>query len=285
MLWGPSFIICSMNKDKYGESPQNSFIETDFRLFLQNQLVLRCEQNPRYSLRSFARQLGTNPATLSSILSRKRTITERTIKKFGLALQLSPQEILAFTKEIQTPDKKEAETKIYQELTHDTFVAVSDWHHDAILELTHVKDFQPDPKWIAHTLGISILTAKAAIERLLRLELLKIDDQGKWIDVARDNSNTLDSDFSSAAMRKYQKAILEKSIHALESLPRSERDHTSTMIVAKARDLKKAKQMIAEFRKKLATFLQRDGVKGEEVYQICVSLFPISNVKEKGRSI
>lgn len=247
----------------------------DFRLFLQNELIRRCESNPSYSLRSFASHLQTNPATLSTILSKKRTLTETAIKNFGIALQLEPSKIQSF---IQNRNYK-GEVQTYQELTQDTFISISEWYYDAILEMTRLKSFKPDPKWIAKVLDISVNEVSAAVERLIRIELLEIDKNGKWNDLSRFNSNTLDSDFSSAAMRKYQKKILEKSIDALQNLPRTERDHTSMMVCGNSKDLKKAKEMITEFRHKLADFLQREGVKSEEVFQIALSIFPITKTK------
>ncbi len=251
----------------------------DFRLYLQNELLRRCESNPSYSLRSFASQLQTNPATLSSILSKKRTLTETTIRKFGIALQLDPSNIQSFIQ-----NSKLGETATYQELTQDIFISISEWHYDAILEMTRLKNFQSDPKWIAKVLNISVNEVSAAIERLIRVELLEIDKNGKWKDLSRFNSNTIDADFSTAAMRKYQKKILEKSMEALENLSRTERDHTSMMVCGNLKDLKKAKEMIAEFRHKLAAFLQREGVKSEEVFQIAMSIFPLTKIIEQRRS-
>lgn len=250
-----------------------------FRLFLQKELIRRCGENRQYSLRAFARDLGVNSAILSTILSRKRKITEKTIHRFGMALELSPAQINQFIVAEYTKPTSKKRNPTYQELAQDAFVAISDWYHDAILELTHLKAFQPDTKWIAQTLNVSKIEIDAAVERLQRLELLEIDAKGKWVDISRDNSNTLDSDFTNAAMKKYQKQILEKSMAALSSLPRTDRDHTSIMMAADPKDLKAAKEMIAEFRKELCAFFQRKGAKPAEVYQLAVGLFPITNLK------
>jgi uncharacterized protein (TIGR02147 family) len=105
---------------------------------------------------------------------------------------------------------------------------------------------------------------------------LAIDKNGDWKDTSRFNSNTLDSKSTSIAMRKYQKQILEKSIEALEALPRTDRDHTSMMVCGNQKDLAKAKEMITSFRRKLAEFLQRKNSAGDNVYQLSISIFPIT---------
>ena len=251
----------------------------DFRLYLQNELLRRCEANPRYSLRSFASNLQTNPAILSTLLSKKRTLTEAHIRKFGTALSLDPSTVNNFVQSL-----KEARTPTYQELTQDVFLAISEWYYDAILEMTGLKSFKPDSKWIAKVLGISINEVNAAVQRLIRLELLEIDKKGKWKDLSKSNSNTLDSDFSNVAMRKYQKKILEKSIEAVEKLPRTERDHTSMMVCGDPKDLKKVKEMIRDFRHSVAAYLERNSSKSEEVFQLAVSIFPITNINKKRRT-
>ncbi|MES2768677.1 MAG: TIGR02147 family protein [Bdellovibrionota bacterium] len=245
---------------------------------LQSELIKRCERNPSYSLRSFAKQLDIDPATLSSIISQKRPITEKTIKKLGTKLSLSPDELQNYISQKST-------NELYAEFTQDLFAATSDWYHDAILELTRIKNFNPDFTWIAKTLDISVNQVRAAAERLCRLELLEIAPNGQWLDKSRFNSNTLDSDFSSAAMRKYQMQILEKSMKALEDLPRTERDHTSMMVCGNAKDLKKAKELITEFRHNLAAFFQRKNIASEHVYQISVSLFPITKLETTNKII
>src|SRR3984957_9168996 len=53
----------------------------DFRMILQRELLLRCERNPQYSLRSFAKSLQIDPSTLSQILRGKRSITASLLQK------------------------------------------------------------------------------------------------------------------------------------------------------------------------------------------------------------
>lgn len=248
-------------------------IKADFRLLLQKELSRRCEKNPSYSLRAFARHLEINPATLSSMIAGKRSISNKTINKLSPKLMLSPEEQVRYLGKLNKRDLKKI---IYDEMKQDLFSTISDWYHDAILELTRIKNFQPDHNWIAKALGISVYQVNSAVDRLIKLQLLEINEKGEWRDVSRFNSNTLDSQSTSVAMRKYQKQILEKSLQALESIPRTERDHTSMMVCGNEKDLAKAKKMITAFRRELAEFFQRKNSAGDNVYQISISLFPLA---------
>src|SRR4051794_37275616 len=44
-------------------------------VYLREELARRCDFNPRYSLRAFARSLGTDPGTLSRVLTCRRPLT------------------------------------------------------------------------------------------------------------------------------------------------------------------------------------------------------------------
>ena len=56
---------------------------------LQAELQRRRATNPRYSLRSFARDLAVDHSTLSQILRGKRRLTGRNVRAFGRRLHLA----------------------------------------------------------------------------------------------------------------------------------------------------------------------------------------------------
>lgn len=251
----------------------------DFRLFLQQELMRRCERNSGYSLRAFAKVLGVHHASLSRLLAQKRPFTTRLTKSICQALHLSPAEAELFLQNIPKKKSARAEEPIqYRELTLDTFVSISEWYHDALLELTHLRSFKPNPKWIAKVLGITQNEVKIAAERLQRLELLEITAEGKWLDLSRDNTTNITNDFTSAALRKLQKKVLDLSGAALENLPRTQRDHTSLMVAVDFSDLPEVKERIKNFRHELAAFLQRKEAKADSVCQLAISFFPLTTV-------
>jgi transcriptional regulator with XRE-family HTH domain len=251
------------------ESVNRNSGPADFRKFLQAELVRRCEKNPRYSMRAFAMSLNIHFATLSSIMSGKRALTPKTIQKLCDALNLNPRESQRFLSDVKGP-------RSYTELSLDVFSVISDWYHDAILELTHIKRFKPDRKWIARTLGITVAEVNIAVERLIHLDLLEISPNGKWVDTCRSNTNNSDFNFTAVALRKYQKKILELSMTALLEVPRERRDHTSLMVSMDRRDLATVKEKIKTFRGELAQYLERNTADHDAVYQFAFSLFPIS---------
>ncbi|MFL5813469.1 MAG: TIGR02147 family protein [Bdellovibrionia bacterium] len=261
-----------MNASSQTSFPAHDAMAGDFRLYLQQELMRRCAKNPKYSLRSFAKALGLQPPTLSHILRGKRTITPTMQKKLATALSLGPEELMRFS-------QPETTSRIsLQQLTIDAFNVVSEWHHFAILELLRVRGFEPRPKWVARALGITVSEVNVAIERLVRLELLEITKKGDWIATSGGNS-TIGNEFSTIALRKVQKQFLEKSIQALETVPIEKRDQSGMTFAVNLNDLPQLKQKIKNFRRELCEYAERNP-SPDEVYQLSVSFFPLSQTKE-----
>ncbi len=246
----------------------------DFRLLLQQELIERCRRNPKYSLRAFARALGIGPSALSDMLNGKRAITKASIERLGLALGLNLSELSQYTNNI---NKNQLSSLAFEQITLDTFAIISDWYHYAILELMKVKNFKNDLAWLTKSLGITKSEANAAVERLLRVGLIKVDKKGKWIDSSSGfSTNIAGSSITSAANKKLQKQVLEKSLWALETLPPSVRNHTSMTMPINPNKLPEAIERIKEFRREMCQFLENDS-NLLEVYNLAISLYPISN--------
>lgn len=276
---GPNIVFKSRTRvmETAKKTKQNS---TDFRRLLQDELVARCKKNPRYSLRAFAKSLGIYHATLSALIAGRRPLTKKAIKNLAPKILKDSEHIRNFIEFEEGPETEYNLKETYRELTIDTFLASSEWYHDAILELVHIKGFNPTPKWIAKRLGITTHEANDAVERLIRLERLKIMSSGKWIDISRDSTAIIDSNFTSLAAKKYQMKMLELSKDAVENIDISLRNNTSMTMAIRIQDLEEIKRKIKFFRRSLTKFAQRSGVIPDEVYSLVISFFPNSIPEE-----
>ncbi|MNL30871.1 hypothetical protein D3C87_1526320 [compost metagenome] len=138
--------------------------------------------------------------------------------------------------------------------------------------------FKSDAQWISQRLGITKSEVNIAIERLLRLGLLKKSPQGKLTDASESGELTsLNSQVSSDAARKYQIQLLELSKKAVQEIPREQRNHTSATMCFDPEDLPQAIARITEFRRAFARDFQPR--KAKEVYQMQISFFPLSKMK------
>lgn len=250
----------------------------DFRTCLQAELLNRCRANSGYSLRAFARALQIEPSALSKILKGTRQVTPRMFVQLAKRLNLDPSEI----ERLQPAKQKSAHTVSntssapdYRQLTLDHFQVIADWYHFAILELTQVQGFRPEPRSIARTLNITVSEVNAAVERLKRLEFLSIDSKsGRWKDES-GALTTVGNEFTAAAFRRLQRQVLEKALIALEEAPLEERDQSSMTMAINSKQLPEAKKLIRDFRRNLCVLLKSEQPL-DRVYHLGVSLYPVS---------
>ncbi len=252
----------------------------NFRIYLQETLVQRTSKNSNYSLRAFAKSLDISSSELSKLLKEKRNISDKMFNKLSANLSLAPNEIEKYRpRKLATNQALQKNDLDYKQLTLDVFQSIADWYHDAILELTRVKAFKPIPKWIASTLGITVNETNIAIERLKRIELLEIEENGTW---TSNDTSIVANEYTAIALKKLQMKILDKAQIAVQEVPIERRDQTSMTMAIDSEDLAEAKIMITKFRRELNAFLQRKGKVPNDVYQLSISLFPLTNIKNLG---
>jgi uncharacterized protein (TIGR02147 family) len=244
--------------------------------WLRVEYARRREKNPQYSLRAFARSLRIRSGPLSEILNKKRRLSVKLGARLAERLGLSPQDAERFLSSIRAQTGAGAaatvgEKQAYQQLSADTFFLISDWYHYSLMSLAETHGFRSDPKWIAARLGVSVTEIKAAIERLLRLGLLR-EDQGELS--AAGSFSFLPRPLPSAALRKYHRQVLELAIRAIDEVPLESRDVTSITLAVDPGKLRLASEAIKRFRRELAGLLETG--QRTEVYHLNIQLIPIT---------
>ncbi|WP_413569867.1 TIGR02147 family protein [Bdellovibrio sp. HCB117] len=259
-------------------------LPNSMREALQKELQRRCQVNPRYSLRAFARALEINPSHLSKILNGQIGISEDKFEHFITVLKL-PNTIVQhlkrrdfFLREIEKQGQwmERVEKQVeFLSLSLDQFRVMADWYHYAILELTRLADFQSDVAWIQTRLGLSANETQEAVDRLLRLDMLVKADDGKWKDNSDHVSNGTPNG-TADARRDLQKQILNLALDALDDIPVEERLQSSMTMAVSKNQIEKAKQGIVTFQRAFATLLQEESEKKDSVYKLSISFFPVT---------
>lgn len=259
-------------------------LPNSMREALQKELQRRCQVNPRYSLRAFARALEINPSHLSKILNGQIGISEDKFEHFITILKL-PNTIVQhlkrrdfFLREIEKQGQwmERVEKQVeFLNLSLDQFRVMADWYHYAILELTRLADFQSDVSWIEARLGLSGTETQDAVDRLFRLNMLVKSDDGKWKDNSDHVSNGTPSG-TADARRDLQKQILNLALGALDDIPVEERLQSSMTMAVSKNQIEKAKQGIVTFQRAFATLLQEESEKKDSVYKLSISFFPVT---------
>lgn len=257
----------------------------DFRVYLQRELARRCGTNPSYSLRSFARSLGASPSFLSHLLKGKRSVTQQTIVKFAERLNLTPEDQRRFLKAHSQSKNDSRRMRVDNApdllpLQMDQFQYIAEWYHYAILELPFLKDFDPGTAWISKRLKISAHQVTDALDRLERLGLIEFKRNGKWKNTG--NYTTVGTAASTPALRIHQEQILNKAVTALNEVPVAERDNSSLTLALDSRLVPELKEIIRGFRKSVAS-LQSKSKTTDQVYQVSIAAFPVTQKNKKQR--
>lgn len=157
--------------------PESKNRPIDPRALLRAALAERCARNPNYSLRAFARSSGISHTVLSLVLSGKRRLSRKGALKLADYLDLDPSGRAALTRACAGKGPAGEDRR---ELTLDAFEAISDWYHYAILSALELPGARFEARWLGARLGIPILKAKLAMERLERLGLVERGEDGSW---------------------------------------------------------------------------------------------------------
>lgn len=259
------------------------------RLLLQRELERRCRDNPRYSLRAFARALEMSPTILSLVLSGKRPLSKKAALKLPNSLHLSSEDCLTLTRWAEHRARGQqavssaatlAETNAHQ-MSLDSFALLSDWHHFAILSLLEVPGSRFEARWIARHLGTSVAEARGAIDRLQRMEIVEKRD-GQWRQAV--GPIRIGNNVPTAATKRHQRQLLLKALESLDNDPNEVRDFSSMTIAMDPEQIPYARERIRRFRRELAEELEAKG-SPKRVYEVTMQVFPVSRPVEAESAI
>lgn len=262
----------------------------DYQDLLLSAFTIRRDRNPSYSLRAFSRDLGISASRISEILNRKRGLSVTNASQIADRLGMHRQEKEIFILLVESQHARSASLKQRAQkkiesleaqkevfvLQADLFSLVSEWYHNAILELLEVEGAKHSSDWIAGKLGITVVQTENALDRLERVGLVE-KKNGKYIPVHQFSSSY--SNLPSKAFRIYHEQILEKAKQAIWSQETSERVLLSTTAAIDSRDLKAVEKRLRKFSRTLTAGLKRKPKK-DKVYCLSIQFFGLDQ-KEK----
>ncbi len=242
-------------------------------------MKIKLENNPNYSLRSYANYLGISASSLSRILSEQIEITPKVFKVIGDKLNLSSDQYSLILNQLQLNkihgNIRNVKDGDLNAIDMEKFNLIADWYHYAILHMCSMPDFECDPSWIAKRLGIEDESLiKQAINRLLESKLMGIDEDGHYFKT--DQMIVIkDYSFSSVAMRERQKQILRLSAEKIDLVPIELRDHSTMTISVDENLLPEIKDRIKKFRRTLGNYIIKNNLDSKQIYELQISFFPL----------
>ncbi|WP_413578734.1 TIGR02147 family protein [Bdellovibrio sp. HCB290] len=243
------------------------------------------------SLRSFARIAGISHSYLSRVMNSQKTLSIGAASKISQILDMSPEEE-AHLMRLVAKDQLHESSRSGQQLrarilktqrnsksviSQDSFKAVAEWHHFAILALLNTKDFKGTAKWIGERLGIPQEVAKESFARLVKMGFI-VKENGKYV-VMNNGDIQTPHDVPSQAVRENHRQHLHLAALALTSQPTEQIEFQNASIPILKSDIPKAKKRLRLFMDQFIRDLEKNP--GEEVYQINLQFYGLSQNPKK----
>jgi uncharacterized protein (TIGR02147 family) len=269
-----------------------------YRSYINDFYLERKSSSPSFSYRHIAAYAGINSSGFYPLVIKgKRNLTEATIKKTCVALELTPHESEFFralvlfnqAKTLREKDgffaslvklRNEKNIEIVTEQGYDIF---SQWYHGAVRELAVCRNFKDDFRKLGRML-VPVITEKQAresIELLLRLGFLRKAD-GRYAYEQSSPILATGQDIKAHQVIIYQIQMLKLAIEAFDRFGPNDRLFTSstTLRISKT-TYELLKQKNREHRRELLKIAEADK-NADQVYQLNINMFPLSNLKYKG---
>lgn len=251
--------------------------------FLLEEFKARRARNPNYSLRAFARDLGMPASKLSQNLRGLCGISVAKAETIADKLQMREDDRQLFLALVESQHarsrvaRQQAASALENirrdrmaELDVEKFSVIRDWYHMAILEMTEITSFRPDPQWMASRLDLPVDIVREAINRLSELGLLRTEGP-RWEQSSTDLE--LPSGGPSRAVKEHHKQLLTKAIVAVDEVAIEEREYSSQTLAVPKAAIPEIKNLIREFQRKVARLA--NGASKDEVYALTIQLFPL----------
>lgn len=250
---------------------------------LRKKLLELQSKNGSYSVRAFAKKLNLQPSATNEILKGERKVSKKVAEKIATRLQLDPterSELLSLFPDKLKRNKvgsNNVENSLEAlKLSSEQFSLISEWIHFALLSFMKTKDFKEDYRYLATKFSVSENTIKKALERMISINLVKRDKNGKLIRTT-SKVNTTD-DIKDISLQKAHISDMDMAKDKIQSLDVLQRDFSFLIFNGNPKYLPKAKEILRKAQDDLEKLMDQD--EASEVYKLCTYLFPLTNVEK-----
>jgi len=271
----------------------NIFEHTNYRTFLGLYAEEKRKTSPQWSYGLWAKKLQlSGTSALTMVLNGQRNAGDEMCEKFATYFKFNEQEKNYFFDLVRLEKVKDDPrlkallmekmakshpSGTFKILDEKSFRLIANWYYYAILEMTDLSSFQNDPDWIVGKLNFKITAteAKNAIRDLIKLDLLKIDSEGKL----KKSSGHVDTsnDIASEAIKRFHEQMIGHAKEGLRTIPVEKRDFSGITLALGEKDLPRAKELIRKFQDDFYALLaNKNEEKKETVYQFNIQLFPLT---------
>jgi uncharacterized protein (TIGR02147 family) len=275
----------------------NIFDFTNYREYLQKYYVDKKSINPNYSYQLLAQKAGIkNRGFVYNIIIGKAKLSRTNSFKLSKALSLTGREAQYFYDLVDfAQTKNEEERTFYLEkieaarksinfsltpLEKEQFEYLSKWYHSVIRSLVELYRIGDDYEFLSEKIypPLTIEQVKNSIELLLRLKIIRKDDNGIYHATGR--SIRIGDDISRMVRKKSHVEFTELAKQSVIFSP-SKLHLTSSLTLGISKKTYSAiREKTLKFKDEILELAHNDD-KADRVYQFQLILFPLTNDKEE----
>jgi len=154
------------------------------------------------------------------------------------------------------------------------------WEYGALLELSRCDGFRPDPRWIASKLvpRVTQKRVQRVMNDLIALKLLGWTADGRLVpqdDMINDNWNA-DAEVRRKALLKRNLWSLKQAARAVVEIPADQRHFSTLTFCGNERHLQVIRQCLDRCMLRIAEISETDLANADQVFELDVQLFPLS---------
>jgi uncharacterized protein (TIGR02147 family) len=236
---------------------------------------------------------------LHGVLNKNKTLSISLREQFSeyLGHNRTKAEYLRLIVGLDQCKKKDEEHQIFRALSKilytqkgatcfapDGYEYLSKWYYPALKELVQIL-----PNASHKELGEKIfppLRRKQVQMGLATLTRLGIAEGEEHTPLKINGKNIhTGEETASSAVYQYQKKVMSLGIDALIDIPKEERDISTITMNLNPERLPELKKMFENFRKQVVEFAGTEIKSNDEIYQLNLQLFPVSQVNKKNTSV
>ncbi|OQW48575.1 MAG: hypothetical protein A4S09_04035 [Proteobacteria bacterium SG_bin7] len=272
----------------------------DYRAFLKAYYADARVKNPRFSYGAWAKKLHTkDTSTLTKIIKGQRDPGPRLTEQFISYFKFTENEAKYFRSMVQL-EKLQGESSLRLEVldtlgrspkstpakTVDTadFANISEWYSFAIRQMTKIRDFQSNTRWISKRLrfGVTEEQVQNMLNTLIRLGFLKIYNHTNTLTTGEPVDTP--SDIPNSHIRKFHLQMLNNAAKSINDIPVEQREFTSLTLAFNSSRLTEAKKLIRKFKSDFDQLMSdKTPEENDSVYQFQVQFFPLTQ-NDSGRN-
>lgn len=241
--------------------------------YLKDHYEARQKKNPKYSLRSFARDLSISSGRLVTILNQKDLPGDITLNKIFKHLKTPEAVKETILKDLRKARLKQKRHSFEKALDPREISHMAHWEVWAVYTLMQKEDFDGSVEWLVRQTQLNKNVVVDSLTCLTEIKLVQCVNNKFTRKIKNVTSGT---DIPSKVLRELHKQFIQRAVYCIDHVNVEKRDISGMTLCMEPEKMEEAKLLIAEFRSKLTDLVGSKSARSE-LHQLSIQFFPLVN--------